>query len=460
MKFSRLTIIALAALTLLPLMGLGCRGGDSAAKDRLGKPITLSWWRVTDSTDTFNEVITAYQSSHPNVNVRVRLIHPEEFEQVALEALAADTGPDIVSLPNTYVRAWRDRLAPLPPELELSFIEVTGLIKKEPVAVTRKVPSLNFRQFRDTFIDVVQEDAVIDGNIYALPLALDSMVMYYNRALLSAANLPNPPATWTEFKEAVQKLTKLDASGRPIRSGAAMGTDNVPYAADLVASLMLQNGTRMMDAGNTVALFNRPIEVGGQEYTPGADAVRFYTDFANPTKETYSWSPDEPPAWEAFASGRVAFTFGYWRDRAQLMKRAPQVDIGIANFPQIDGTERPSYFASYYLEAVTKKSAHRDEAWGLLQFVAKPEQVTGYLTATKKLTAHRAHVQAQLDDIELGVPAKQILTSRTWYRGLKPKVAEAALQALIRQVVAGGDISEALLFAARQVNQTLAPATR
>lgn len=446
-----LTTATTALLVLFSLTGCG-----NPADDSIKKPITLQWWRVSDSVGTFDDIVAAYQVAHPNVKVQVRVIRPEEFDQVALEALASGTGPDIVSLPNTSLRSWRDRLTPLPKELELTFIEVKGLIKKEPLAVTRKIPGLTFRQFKDTFIDAVGDDAVIDSKIYALPFAFDSLLLYYNQGLLAAANLPHPPATWTDFKDNVQRMVKLDPQGHLLRSGAGLGTaDNVPYAADILSALMLQNGTRMVDPTNSAATFDRDVEVSGTAYTPGADAVRFYTDFANPTKETYTWSGDEPPAWEAFAAGKVAFTFGYWRDRATLAARGPQVDIGVATFPQIDGNDRPAYYASYYLEAVTKQSKYPNEAWGFLQFATKPEQALKYINVTKRLTAHRAMVQSQLDDLELGTPAKQLLTSKSWYRGLKPKVAESALLSLIRQVVAGGSIDDALSFASRQVSQTL-----
>lgn len=450
-----------AILLVLSMTGLGCKGGDKEAKKKLAEPITLQWWRVTDRTDTFSDVVTAYQAAHPNTRVQVRLIRPEEFDQVALEALASGTGPDMVSLPNTNIRAWRDRLTPLPANLNLSFIEVTGFFKKEPTAVSRTVPSMTFRQFRDTFLDNVVDDAVIDGNIYAMPLALDTLVMYYNRDLLKAANLPTPPATWTEFKDAVQKITKLDAQGRHLRNGASLGTaDNVPYAADILSMLMLQNGTRMTDAANTGITFGKPVEVDGVEYTPGVDAVRFYSDFANPTKETYTWSTDEPQAWEAFSSGKLAFTFGYWGDYQSLKQRAPQVSLGVATAPQIDGTNKPSYFSRYYLEAVSKQSKHPDEAWSFLQFAANPTQAATYLSKTKRLTAHRVLIKPQLDDLDLGVPAQQLLASRSWYRGLKPAVAENAFLTLIRQVNAGTEIEEALNFAARVVAQTMPVSSR
>ncbi|MBI5466574.1 MAG: extracellular solute-binding protein [Candidatus Kerfeldbacteria bacterium] len=455
MRSPRLIVFFLLLISL-SLLGFGCKGGDSGAQQAAAKPIKLNWWRAEGSRNDFAQLIADYQTIHPNVSINYRALRPAELEQSLLEALASGTGPDIVSLPNTYLRAWQERLAPLPPTITLPIMEKSGLIKKETKAVLKTIPTLNLRALRDTFIDVVSEDAVIGGKIYGLPLAVDTLLLFYNRDLLNAADLPMPPATWTDFKEAAQKITRVDKQGKLLQNGAALGeADNVPYAFDLVSSLMLQNGTQMMNATGDAATFQQEVSSQGETFTPGADALRFYTDFANPSKETYAWSREEPSGWQAFATGKVGFTFGYWRDLATLRRMSPQIKLGIANFPQIDNASRPTYYASYYLETVTKQSQNQEAAWDFIQFITKPEQIGKYLVVAKKPTVHRKWVQTQLDDLDLGVPAKQILSARSWYRGLKPKAAENAFLNMIRQVNNGGEIKEALTFAAGQINQTL-----
>lgn len=455
--------VTMLIIASLALMGIGCRGGDSTSKQNLATPVNLTWWRATGTASDFSDIITDYQSKHPNVTVKVRIINPQEFKDTTTRALLAQKGPDIISLPNTELGAWRDALVPLPPKLDLTFLELSSTfgcsVNQQPTAITKTVPTLTLAQLKNTFIDAVANDTVLGGGTYGLPMSLDTLVMFYNRDLLAAANLPQPPATWSEFKNAVQRITKLDRQGRPLVSGAALGTaDNVPYAADILSTLMLQNNTPMVSSSGTVATFNRTVGSGEKSYTPGADAVQFYVDFANPGKETYTWSADEPDAWEAFATGRVGFTFGYWRDYAGLKQRAPQVSIGVAGFPQIDGTDKPAYYTSYYLETVTKQSKHQAEAWDFIQFASRPPEVNKYLATTKQLTAVRNLVQGQIDDIDQGPAAKQLLSSKSWYHGLRFDIATGALLTLIRQVAGGTEITSALDFAARQVGQTLASA--
>lgn len=445
------TALLLAALTLT---GLGCKGGSQQAQQALAQPVTLQWWGTQPIGAGVAQLANDFTAIHPNVTVSYRQLKSEEFESTLLRALAAGQGPDIISLPNTSLRAWQAYLTPLPASLSLPFIQLTGWIKKEPTAVIQSNPTMTVADFRNRFLDVAASDAIIDNKIYGVPLSLDSLLLYYNRDLLSAAGYATPPATWTDFKDASQKITRVDKQGHLLQDGAALGlADNIPNAFDILSALMLQNNTPMTSGSS--ATFNQPITVGSQTYVPGADAVRFYTDFANPSKETFSWSAEEPTAFQAFASGKLGFVFGYWRDYQTLKALAPQINIGVANFPQIDGTSHPTYYASYFVQAVTKQSTNLDEAWGLLHFAVRDDEIGTYLKAAKEPAAHRSQYQDQAADPDLGVVVKQSLTAKTWYRGFNPQAAMAAFGNLIRQAAGGTPLDTALQFAAQQVSQTL-----
>ncbi|MDZ4229583.1 MAG: extracellular solute-binding protein, partial [Candidatus Veblenbacteria bacterium] len=413
---SPLKLLTLAALlTALVLTGFGCKGGNKKAQEA-AQPVALNWWLVDNSQANVQELLTDYDQLRPNVSVRVRVVRVEELEQLLTQALADNNAPDIVSLPNTWLRGWQHRLAPLPPALTLPYLEMAGVIKKEPRWVLKSVPSLDLRTIKGRFVDVVVEDAYLDEQIYGLPLSLDSLVVFYNIDLLTAAQFPQPPTTWDEFKETSMGITRLDKQGHLLQNGAALGTaDNISYAFDIVSALMLQNNTPMVNSSDSRVAFHEPVEVAGQSYSPGMDALRFYTDFAQPTKETYSWSAEEPTAREAFAAGRLGFLMGYWRDLNTLKVMAPRVRIGVSNFPQIEGSLQPAYYADYYLETVMKQSQHQAEAWDLIQFITTPQEVEKYLRAAQRPTAQRQFISQQLEDIDLAVPAAQVLSAKSWY---------------------------------------------
>ena len=442
-------------LAALVLTGIGCKGGDPAAK-RAAQPITLNWWRVGGTADQVRPLLADYGGVRPNVSVNVRPIREEELSSALTQALADNQAPDIVSLPNAWLRGWQHRLAPLPPTLTLPYLEVAGVIKKEPRWVLKDIASLDFKTLKSRYVDVVINDVYLDGQIYGLPLSLDTLLVFYNIDLLTAAQFAQAPTTWTDFKDASQRITRLDKQGRLLQNGAALGTaDNVPYAFDIVSALMLQNSTPMTNANGSRASFHEPITVRGQTYSPGVDALRFYTDFANPTKETYSWSAEESPAREAFASGSLGFLFGYWRDLPTLKAMAPRVRLGVANFPQIEASLQPAYYANYYVETVIKQSQHQNESWDLIQYITSPAEAKKYLDSAQLPSAQREFVTAQREDIELGVPASQVLTAKSWYRGFDFAATANAFRTMIKQALAGVSFDEALVFAAKQVNITM-----
>ncbi|MFA4818281.1 MAG: extracellular solute-binding protein [Patescibacteria group bacterium] len=449
-------IILMTGLLVGSLLGLGCKGGDPKAKEA-AQPLTLNWWRIEGEKSNFDQIIKDYKTSQPNISVNIQTVRAEELENKLLEALAAGTGPDIVSLPNSSLGGWLDKLSPLPASLKLPSVEIKGLFKKEAQWYFKTSSTIKPQALTDTFVDVVARDAIFDNKTYGLPISLDTLLLFYNRDLLNNAQISTAPATWTEFKDATQKITVLDKSGFFVQHGAAVGeADNVPYSDDILSALMLQNGTPMTNNTGTAATFNQAVKVGGQDFFPGADALRFYTDFANPSKETYTWSRDQSNAWQLFAAGKIGFVFAYWRDLATLRTLSPKINIGVANFPQIDAADKPVYYASYYLETVPKQSQHPNEAWNFIQYVTtKSEVADKYLTSAQKPTALRSLINKQLEDIDLGKPAKQLLTAKSWYHGSKSKIMREIFQNMIRQAAGGVDLKQAIDFAVNQVGQTL-----
>jgi len=129
----------------------------------------------------------------------------------------------------------------------------------------------------------------------------------------------------------------------------------------------------------------------GSNSAPGLEALRFYTDFANPLKDVYTWNKDRPDSLEAFLSGQSAYFFGYAYDIPDIQTRAPRLNWGVSPMLQLKVKDNPQInFANYWLETVSAQTAHTDEAWDFLQFATRAENVKSYLSATGKPTALRS----------------------------------------------------------------------
>ncbi len=455
--FSKRTKILIGALIAVFLIsaGLGCKCTPEDIAERI-KPINLVYWRAEDGQDAFSGIINGFQAIYPHVSITYKLIRPEEYEQALLEAWAEDRGPDIFSVPNTWLRKYQTKILPLgiPDTIELGRQIMVGTIKKEPKIILEKKKTPTLRELRETFVETVPQDVIIDGLLYGLPLSLDVLALYYNRDLLNNAGIINPPETWQEFAEDVRRLTLQDRYGNFIQSGASFGgATNVTNLTDILSLLMLQNGTPMIGQGGQ-AIFDKS-SADDKDYYPGREALRFYTDFANPGKEIYTWNEEMINSLDAFVQGKSAFFFGYSNYLSVIKEQAPKLNFDIAKVPQISDSFKEINYARYWVETISKKTAYPNEAWAFILFADEAQNARTYVERVKHPTAHRALIEEQLEDFDLAPFVMGVLTAQTWYRGRNYSLVEEAFQEMVKYVVTGGkSIQDAIDYCAQRVNLT------
>ncbi len=455
-------LIALGLLLVfVATAGFGCKKVDKTVQAKM-QPITLNYWRVWDGPDEMQPLINAYQALHPFITINYRKLNYDEYEQALVDALAEDRGPDIFSIQNTWVRKYQTKLAPMPDSISMVYPVTKGTIKKEVIPELRTARSITVTEVKNNFVGTVAEDVLLpkDGKekVFALPLAIDTLAMYYNKDLVNNAGIAVLPSYWNkDFQQAVKKLTKQDAAGQITQSGVALGgSANIERSTDILAALMMQNGAVMM-SGNSVTFNQTPEAFRERGYNPGLEALRFYSDFANPGKEVYAWNSTLPNSLQSFIDGKLAIFFGYSYEMSIIKARAPKLNFTVAPFPQIEGTAAGANSANYWVEAVSAKSKYQNEAWDFVQFMTtKPEQAKKYLDITKHPAALRSLLKDQLADEELTVFAGSALTARSWYRGRDVIAAEKAMYDMMDAAVANPEkISESAALAAGRIQQTV-----
>jgi maltose-binding protein MalE len=206
-----------------------------------------------------------------------------------------------------------------------------------------------------------------------------------------------------------------------------------------------------------IATFNQlPPELSGRALPPGAEALVFYTDFANPQKEVYTWNDKMPDSLTAFATGKTAYFFGYAYHLPTIRNLNKDLNFGITALPQIEGNQAVNY-ANYWMEVVSNKTKYVNETWDFLKFVSSAEQAQKYLDKTNKPTALRSLVNAQLENLDMSVFAAELPTAMSWYHGNDAISQEEAFDAMIRQMVTTEepDPQKIVDQAATKVNQTV-----
>lgn len=458
-------------LLIIPILLVfsGCRFVSKQTREAM-QPVTLNYWRVFDNDDAFDTLLTEYQRLHPHISINYRKLRYDEYENELLDAFAEDRGPDIFSIQNTWMTKYHSKLQPLPESITLPYQIEQGTIKKEIVTKLKTDPTLTIDQLKKLYVPVVNDDVVMKSipepgsqegprdKIYGLPLSVDTLALYYNRDLLNRFGVVQPPQTWKQFQDAVVAISDIDKDNSIIQSAVPFGTArNVDRYFDILSVLMMQNGTQMINEKGEASFDKVPAGLDLQEL-PASQALRFYTDFANPTKEVYTWNDEQENGLQIFVDGKVPFFFGYAYNLPAIKTNAPALNVGISYLPQI-GDNPAVNFANYWVEVVSKKTEHSDEAWDFIQFITNPENVSSYLDITQKPTAVKSLVNDQLDDLDLGVFAEQVGTARSWYQGYDVQTAERIFQELIESVHAtreeGVDYDILIQRAAQKVAQTL-----
>ncbi|MEK7649103.1 MAG: extracellular solute-binding protein [Patescibacteria group bacterium] len=414
------------------LIGAQCTGptGGGKALQQASQPVVLQYWRVFDEQDRLAPIITAYSQLHPNVSIEYKRFRYEEYERALLEAFAEDRGPDIFSIPNNDIDHHFTKLLPLLPQMTTATLVEEGLLQKKKVPQIMVTKGLTGADMRRQFVDTANDDVIrhdADGNeqIMALPLAIDTLALYYNKDLLNNAGIADPPHTWQEFVDDVQKMTVVDENtGELKQSAAAFGAGaNIQRSPDILATIMMQRGTRMVTGGRVD--FTAVPQIKDPESMPAVDSMFLYTDFASPIRPAYTWSEDMPDSFEAFAQKRTAFFFGYSYHAQMLHERAPDVRFGVTPMPQFSESYKVTA-ANYWVEAVSKKTAHPDYAWDFIQFATAAKNVVPYLEQTGRPTALRELIESQLKKEDVGPFASQVLFARNWYHGRAPDQMEKA----------------------------------
>jgi multiple sugar transport system substrate-binding protein len=438
--------------------GFRCKCTPKKVKEAM-KSVHLEYWRVWDNQSDFSSIIAAYRKIHPNISITYKKFRYEEYEEKLLQAFAQDKGPNVFSIHNTWLKKYHNKgfLTPVPAKITMAYPELVGEIKKEVVPTLRTTRSINTGELRKQYIDVVYDDVIINGKIYGLPLSVDTMVLFYNRNLFNNAGIISPPRYWNkEFQQMVKKLTKQNNKGEIIQSGIALGGGkNIDRSTDILSILMMQNGAVMAE-GSQIRFHVAPTG-WSKQVNPGLDAFRFYTDFSNPAKEVYSWNIKLDNSLKLFAQGKLAMMLGYAYMIPQIKALNPKLDFDITNMPQIEGNTFVNY-ANYWVEVVSSKRGNKAEAWDFVQFITKAKQAKQYMKATGKPTALRSVVEEQLNDLEMGVFAEQLLTSKSWYKGYNPEAAERHMMEMIDKVASGQEtLNKAMEYGVGKIQQTMVP---
>ena len=450
----------IAALFLVLILGLSLSGCGCKKQAGVGYEIELEVWGLFDDRDAYAEIFDNYTKAYPWVKrIEYKKLAPDTYQKDLLDALAAGQGPDVFLINNSWLPSFKEKIVASP----------VDIVSEKMVA--------------DEMVDTVSRDFVDGGQVYALPLSVNSLSLFYNKDLLNQAGITSPPKTWEEFSTDVKALTKLDEFGNITQSGASLGTAyNINRSTDILGALLFQNQEELIDE-NTGRL-----SVSG---SGGQEALRFYTQFARSNSPVYSWNSRMHYSVDAFSEGNLAMMFNYSWQIPVLSSKAPKLNWGVAESPQADGSRKITY-ANYWGFAVAKNKSKKasvsssgvqpvsddirtKESWALIRYLTLTPNVSSassktanvstggavfdpaakYFEKTQNPSARRDLIQKEKEILNIGPFALGNLYARAW-RQKDPLSIESILALAIEQVISGEKtVADSLRTAESQINNIL-----
>jgi multiple sugar transport system substrate-binding protein len=420
-------IIIIAAVVLIVIGGLVIFMLNIRKNAGSSSALNVTIWG-TDAPKAFNDMISSYAGpgSGTSATIKYTQIPAANYHETLLSAIAAGTGPDIFEIGNRDLAQWKSVLTPIPAADATTFSLVT---------------------LQNDFPTVVNQDFVSGGQIYALPLSIDTLAMIYNKDLLDSAGIATLPKTWTDFDNDVPKLRAINSTGQLTQAAAALGGSqtSIANAPDIVFLMMLQNGTQMTSSDGSTVTFtglsttanNTGNNSGVAAGSPGLGAFNFYLQFANSASQYYTWSDSMGNAKDSFAQGKTAIIFDYSSALADIAAKSPFLNYAVAAMPQPAGATSAVNYAKYNGLAVNRNSVNAAAAWSfIISLTTSPTDEKIYTTDMASPPALRTEIAAAATDPVMSVFAAQALTARSWSEANSTAI-DSAMNAAITQVLGG-----------------------
>lgn len=430
------TIIGIVGLVVIYGV-LAVFGIAPGLKPQQGQTVVLKLWGVTPE-ETFAPLLVEFGKQYPQIQIEYSALDSATYEKTLLKAFADRKGPDLFEIENTWLPRYVTQITPAPSSI------------------------ITTREMRDTLVGGAVRDFLRDGEIYGLPYYMETLGLFYNDAILKSAGFSFPPRNWDEFITVTKAITRKNTFGEIEVSGAALGTeDMVAHAPDILALLMMQAGLAIVDEETNTATFHEPLRRGVESINAGARALEFYTSFATPGKENYTWNSRFPDSLESFGQFKTAMILEYPSAIRGLNEQFPQFAFKTAAFPQPKNAIIKVAFARYRTPVVWSYSAYPREAWTFLKFLIDPSIGDFYATTFDKPSTLLSLVQGHRASLSDSVVpfVDQTLIGRNFYQVDNNEV-ERLFSAMIGEARKGDvSFSEAIESAARRLT-TLMQGTR
>ena len=392
---------------------------------------TVVIWGTLPESDMKSMLTTMMQTNTELKSVSYVQKERSNLSAELATAIATDSAPDLVLASQEELRSLARFISAIPFE------------------------TLPANTFQNTFVDGAGVFSA-PGGYYGMPFLVDPMVLFWNRSILSSNGVAKPPANWEALTGLVPNIAVLTPNKQITRGLIALGTyDNVHNARGILSSLFLQTGVPLSSySANGVLSAN--LGVSASNGVPRGQAVLgFYTQFADPSKVSYTWNASLPDSQQKFLVGDLAFYLGYVSETRYLRSANPNLDFSVAVLPQPATASIKRAYGLIYALMIPRGAKNPSGAYQTAVLLASSEQQPVSASYTGLAPANLNVLANTPTDPVAVVAYAEALYTKGW---LSPSPADTdnVFSGMINNVTSGRlTIEAALGFAERALSALL-----
>ena len=357
--------IALAFVTVLTLSAslVAC---SSPSQDQ-GKQ-TVTFWEFDTSEASiaaYKSAITDFEKLNPDITVDMQIVPWSDQQQKITTALATGALPDVSMLGNDVVAQYAasGSLASLTP-----FVD--GWSKEEGA------------DYLGDLYDGDKSYYTYKGELYGAPLADETRMLYYNKAIFTQAGLDpdSPPTTWAEMQSAAEAIKNAGLVGW------SLPMSNQYVTVQTFMSVYLSYGATLFNSDGKCGLDAPKFKDALSYYTGIAGAGLTSPDAANQTNDDLA---------NLFSNGGSGMLIDGPGRYTAIKNDTPDLfaNLGVAPIPA--GPEGAFGFLGGWPLVLWNTSDAKDAAAKWIHYATSPQGALSAIAGTSGILPARKSLAAQ-----------------------------------------------------------------
>lgn len=333
-----------AGLAFIAISGLllaGCApSGTSGSEQASGDDVTLKVWSWrTEDVAAYNKIFDVFESENPGITIDFQAFQNTEYNQILTTGLAGSDGPD-VPMVRSYgaLQSWVDA-----GQLDPIDDDVAGLDAINPSVLAGA-------------------KGAKDGKIYSVPLATQTLQMYYNKDIFDKYGL-SAPKTWDEF---LSNNDTLVANGVTPMALGAKDAWVLPIFADIIGSARYGGSTFESEVLDGSKTFTDP------DYVASLGLVQDMQKYLDPNVVGVSYTDSQVQ----FTAGQAAQFPGGSFELSTFTTQNPDLNLGTFQVPLPPSAVSSKPVTPAYADGnfgLNAKSTNKEASLKLLNWIATPE---------------------------------------------------------------------------------------